>query len=124
MKDEVKECITGIKADLTGWPKEHRASFVNGIVQGLTLGILAAEQKRCNIAEIEAVEEFSTFIIQNTGPVKKRRNEASQMPKAARDQLVDDIKELLRRAIACRLKIPKDTFDKSLPAVSEFVTSR
>jgi hypothetical protein len=115
MNDNVKTTISDIKAEIAEWPKEHRASLMNGLLQGLALGITAAEQRGCNITEIKEIEEFCAFVDANTTRVKKR-NEALQKPKTVRDQLVDDIKELLRRAIAGRLRISKPKFEESLDA--------
>src|ERR1035441_2180762 len=118
MSDNVNSQINKLKAEIAGWPRDQKGSYVGGICAGLSLAVLIAKEAGCdmsNIAKDKGLEEFMSFLDRNCSPVK-RRQEAPQKPKPAREQLADDIKEFLHRSIACRLRIPKDTFDTSLDA--------
>jgi hypothetical protein len=118
MEIQVKNQIDELKTEIAAWPKDQKGSFVGGITEGLCLGVLIAKAVGCDIAKDDDFKELLNFLDRNCPPVKRRRKSA-QKPQPARDQLVDDIKALLRRAIACRLRIPKDTFDTSLDVEDE-----
>jgi hypothetical protein len=121
MPDQTTNQIQELKNEIAGWPKDQKASFMRGILDGLSIAVMCAEEVGCDIKENENFREFVDFLIPNAPPVKTR-NPAAQHPKSERDQLFKDIKELLRRAIAGRLRIPKNTYDESLDA-EEFVNN-
>ena len=113
MPDKVKSQINNVKAEIAEWPKDQQGSFVGGITIGLHLAALFAKEAGCDIVKDKEFEELVNFLDRNCPPIK-RRNQAAQKTKPARDQLAHDIEELLKRAIACRARIPKDLFDTSL----------
>lgn len=115
MNEKIDAEIVAMKAEIAEWPRDQRGSLVSGIVQGLALAALMAKEAGFNIANESNFVGLTTFLIQNMPSVKKRdpKSEAAAEP---RDQMVDDIKQLLRKAIAARLRIPKPRFDTSLDA--------
>jgi hypothetical protein len=115
MTDEVKNQLDMLKAEIAEWPKDEKRSFVGGITEGLCLGVLIAKAAGYDIAKDKDLKQLFSFLDHNCPPLKRRKVGAPK-PKPARDQLFEDIKELLRRAIAGHLRIPKDTFDTSLDA--------
>lgn len=115
MTDELKNQINELKADIADCPKDQKGSFVMGVTQGLCLGVSLAKVAGYDTTKDKELAELLDFLCRDCPPMKTR-NKATQKPKPARDQLADDIKELLRRAIAARLRIRKDTFDSSLDA--------
>jgi hypothetical protein len=117
MSENVKKQIDEIKAEIEEWPEEQKGSFVDGIATGLHLAVIA-KQAGCDILKDKDFAELASFLDRHW-PAVKKRNKSAQKPKPARDQLAEDIKGLLRRAIACRLRIPKDTFDTSLETEEE-----
>ena len=88
---------------------------MSGMASGLYLAGLIAKEGSRNILNDKDLDDFTDFLIANMVPVK-RRNETVKKPKSERDQLIDDFKEFLRRAIAGRLQIDKSTYDESLDA--------
>lgn len=115
MKHELKKKIDELRAEVVGWPKDQRGSFAGGVSIGLLLAAVFAKDAGCEILKDNNFRELLGFLNRNCPPVK-RRNEAAQKSKPARDQLYDDTKELVRRAIAGRLGISKDTYDTSWEA--------
>lgn len=112
MATKLESQINKLKAEIEGWPKEQKGSFVGGICEGLLIGVLAAGTSGREIAENTAIKELMDFLGHHSWPVKRRQS--PQQPKPSRDQLCDDIKALLQRAISCHLRIPKEAFDTSL----------
>lgn len=116
MPNQTISQIQNLKNEIAGWPREQKASFTRGIAEGLALGSLVAKEAAdCDIRTHEDFQEFASFLFQNSPPVKIR-NTSTQRPKSERDLLFEDIKELLRRAIAGHLRIPKEAYDESLDA--------
>jgi len=116
MTDELNRQLDKLKAQVAEWPIEQKASHIGGIFDGLRLAILIAKESGCNLGKDNYLNELVNHLGGQKYPPVKRRNEATQNPKPARNQLGDDIKVLLRRAIASRLQISKETFDASLDA--------
>ena len=117
MSEKVKKQIDEIKAEIGEWPNDQKRSFVDGIATGLHLAVIA-KLDGCDIVNDKDIAEFTSCLDGNWPPVK-RRNKSAQKLKSARDQLAEDIKDFLRRAIACRLRISKDAFDTSLDTEDE-----
>ena len=113
MTEELKNQISELKAKVVDWPKDQKGSYVEGISEGLSLGLSFAKLAGYDAAKDDELIELLNFFIHDC-PSAKKRSKAKLKSKPARDQLADDIKTLLWRAIAGRLRIPKDTFDTSL----------
>lgn len=115
MPDHIKNQIDELQNDIEASPKDQKASFMHGIAAGLGLVAFMAKEAGCDLSTNADFQEFVGYLVHHTPPLKKRTG-AGQKPRPARDQLADDIRELLRLAIAGRLRIPKPTFDTSLEA--------
>jgi len=116
MSDEIKIQCDKLKSEVSTWPRDQKASFIDGISDGLCLAVSIAKESGMNLATNPYLRDLVNWLNDEKRPPVRRRNKAVQKPKCARDQLVDDIKDLLRRAIASRLRIPKNTYDTSLDA--------
>ena len=119
MSDQIKTLFDKLKAQVAEWPSDQKASFIGGISDGLRLAILIANEAGCNLARNSYLGDLVKFLGDQKCPPVKRRNEAAQKPKSSRDQLLDDMRELLRRTIAGRLRISKNTYDTSWDAWDE-----
>lgn len=116
MKDQIKSQIGKLKQQVAEWPTEQKASFIGGISEGLCLAVLIAKEAGCNLAKEGSLVELADYLGGQKCPPVKRRNQAAQQPKPAKQQLFEDTKELVRRAIAGRLGISKKTHDTSWDA--------
>jgi hypothetical protein len=114
MSDEIKNKVTQLKGQIAEWPIEQRAIFMDGISEGLCIAVLIAEEAGVKLGKDPNFDDLSLYLCRQECPPVKKRDKSVQEPKSARDQLAADIKRFLLRAIACRLRIPKDRFDTSL----------
>jgi len=113
MSEKVDAEIAEIQSDVANWPKDQRAIFMRGLMSGLGLSASVAEEAGCKLSDNKSFVGFAEFLVLNAPPVKKRKV-IGRNPKDSMEQLIDDIRELLRRAIATSLRIHKRTYDESL----------
>lgn len=114
MSDQIKILIEKLELEIYEWPLEHKSSFVDGLTEGLHIALLMANDAGCNLAKDERFLGFCNHLETIKYPPLKRRGKIAT--KTPREQLFDDVRELVRRAIACRLKISKQKYDTLLEA--------
>lgn len=121
MSNEIKEKVGELKTEISEWPIDQKASFMAGISEGLCLALVIAEEAGVKLAKDANLYDLSKYLCEQKCPPVKKRAKSTRAPTCARGQLADDIKKLLLRSVACRLRIPKITFDTSLD-VEDLVT--